>query len=88
VFHLCTPFQDYVAHWRQLFGDITQSVLANALTCASAIAVQAVGLDRCQQNTGKAQNIPSCPDFFERPSVVPEDFFKTADSDRGIGVKC
>jgi len=28
------------------------------------IAVQAVGLDRCQQNTGWGQNIPSYPDFF------------------------
>ncbi len=44
----CNPFQDHVAHWRQLFGDITQSVLANALTCALPIAVQPVGPDRCQ----------------------------------------
>jgi hypothetical protein len=41
---------------------------------ASTLAVQAVGLDRCQQNTGRAQNIPSYPDFFEPPSVLPEHF--------------
>jgi hypothetical protein len=42
-------------------------------TCALTIAVQAVGLDRCQQNTAAAQNIPSYPDFFlEPPCVVPE----------------
>jgi hypothetical protein len=75
VFHLCTPFQDYVAHWRQLFGDITQSVLANALTCALPIAVQAVGPDRCQQNTGRAQNIPNYPDFFlSHPPSCPSIF--------------
>jgi hypothetical protein len=50
--------------------------LANALTRALTIAAQAVGLDRCQQNTGRAQNIPSYPGFFEPPSVVPEHFFR------------
>jgi len=74
VFHLCTPFQDHVAHWRRLFGDITQSVLANALTYASPVAVRAAGPDRCQQNTGRAQIIPSYPDFFKPRSVVPEIF--------------
>jgi hypothetical protein len=51
-----------------------------ALTCALTIAVQAVGLDRCQQNTGRGQNIPSCPDFFEPPSAVSERLFRLQES--------
>ena len=79
MFHLHS-LSHYVAHWRQLFADITQSVLANALTCALPIAVQAVGPDRCQQNTGTAQNIPNYPVFFEPPSVVPAHFFRLRES--------
>jgi hypothetical protein len=42
------------------------------------IAVQAVGLDRCQQNTGRAQKIPNYHGFFEPPSIAPEAFFQAA----------
>src|SRR5882724_3556470 len=43
---------------------IADRLVANALTCASNITIQAVGLDRYQQNIGRAQSILSCPDFF------------------------
>src|SRR5882724_8973040 len=68
---------------------ITSSALANALTCALTVAVQAMGLDRCQQNTGRAQNIPNYPDFFEPPPCC-RSIFQTArgpNSARGTGVK-
>jgi hypothetical protein len=52
-----------------------QSVLANARTwCVSTIAVQAVGLIAANKNTGRAQNIPAIPIFFETRSVVPGHF--------------
>jgi len=44
----------------------------------TTIAVQAVGLDRCQQNTGREQNIPSYPAFLRHPRSCPNIF-----SDRG-----
>jgi len=68
---------------------ITSSALANALTCALTVAVQAMGLDRCQQNTGRAQNIPNYPDFFEPPPSCRSIFSDCAgpNSARGIGVK-
>ena len=87
MFHLCTPFQDYVAHWRQLFGDITSSVLANALTCALTIAVQAVGLIAANK-TPEGRKISRAILFFETRSVVPGHFLNwDLDSDRGIRLK-
>jgi hypothetical protein len=81
VFHLCTPFQDYIAHLRQLFGDITQSVLANALTCALTIAVQAVGLDANKTPEGRKisqvvpiflSDPPSCPKTSSKLRILTE----------------
>ena len=88
MFHLCTPFQDYVAHWRQCWGNYVERIDQRS-TCALTIAVQAVGLDRCQQNTATAQNIPSHPDFFGATLRRARTFFRLRESKsaRGIRVK-
>src|SRR5258708_4858194 len=72
------PFKTMLRIWRQLFVDITQSVLltqsvlANALTCALPIAVQAVGLIAANKTPEGRKIFRAIPIFFEPPSVVPE----------------
>src|SRR5258708_13105487 len=71
-------FKTMLRIWRQLFVDITQSVLltqsvlANALTCALPIAVQAVGLIAANKTPEGRKIFRAIPIFFEPPSVVPE----------------
>ena len=62
-------------------GD-TIKQLIDLIRSVLPIAVQAVGPDRCQQNTGRAKNIPSYPDFFlSHPLSCPRTF-----SDCGIQI--
>lgn len=70
-----------------MFGDITSSVLANAPTYALTIAVQAVGLDRCQQNTGRVQSIPSYPDFLSDPPPYPNIFSNCGNPNFAGGIR-
>ncbi len=89
MFHLCTPFQDYVAHWRQLFGDITRSVLANALTCALPHRRPGGRARSLPTKHRKGAKYPELSRFFLRRAQWCPDIFLNwdLDSDRCIGLR-
>ena len=64
------PFKTMLRIWRQLLVVITQSVLANALTCALPIAVQ-VGLIAANKHRKGAKYSEPSRFFLSHPPSCP-----------------